>query len=94
VTYKIRLNPRAFNPLTKQIIASRLWEIEQVADKDSERVIWHCSDIRVNDKPIRELYALPKPGDPAWEIECYGIAVRGQDNAIEVHTKDKNVSGH
>ena len=92
--YIVRLNPRAFNPVTRKVIESRLWEIEQCADKDSEKVIWHCADVRIDAKPIREFYALPKPGETAWQQEFFGICVRGQDNAIEIHTGRHDVSGH
>lgn len=83
--YLVRLNPRAYNPLTNKVDPSRLWEVEQCADKDSERVIWHCADVRVNTMPIRDLFKLPKSGEPPWEILLSGICVRGQDNAIEIH---------
>lgn len=82
--YIVRLNPRARNPLTRKIDVSRVWEVEQLADKDSERVIWHCSEIRVGDRPIRELFVLPKPGEKATEMEFTGICFRGQDNAIVI----------
>lgn len=82
--YKIRLNPRAFNPLTRKVNSDRLWEVEQVADRDSEKVIWHCADIRVDGVPIKDLFKLPKEGDPAWEITCAGICVRGQDDVVEI----------
>lgn len=82
--YIVRLNPKAFNPLTNKVIVARLWEVEQCADKDSEKVLWHCADVRINDKPIREIFVLPKPGEKAFEVSCSGICVRGQDNAIEI----------
>ena len=92
--YLIRLNPQAFNPLTRKVIASRLWEIEQCANKDSEKVVWHCDDVRIDSTPIRELYFLPKPDEKPWEIERFGICVRGQDNVVEIHTGAADVSGN
>lgn len=99
--YIVRLNPKAINPITHKIIASRLWEIEQCETTgrngriDSEKVLWHCADVRIDDKPIRELFTLPAPGSTEpWKIECYGIVVRGQDNAIEIHTGAHDASGN
>ena len=92
--YLIRLNPKAFNPVTRQIIAERLWEVEQCASKDSEKVIWHCADVRVDDKPIRTLYTLPKQEEKPWEVEHFGICVRGQDNAIVIRTGPRDASGN
>lgn len=92
--YIVRLNPRAFNPLTKRVIAERLWEVEQAANKDSEKVIWHCADIRIDGVPMRDLFTLPKPGEGVWSKEVFGICVRGQDNAIEIHTGNAHASGN
>jgi hypothetical protein len=93
--YIVRLNPKAFNPVTKRVIPERLWEVEQVANKDSEKVIWHCADIRIDQTPIRELFSLtPSEGKATWEYECFGICVRGQDNAIEIKTGRSDVSGN
>jgi len=85
--YFVRLNPRAFNPLTKQVNESRMWEIEQCADKDSEKVIWHAQDVRVDKTPIRELFHLVP--DKPWEGEYIGVCFRGQDNVIEIHTREQ-----
>jgi hypothetical protein len=84
VIYKVRLNPRAFNPLTKKVNADRLWEVEQTADRDSEKVVWHCADVRVNGTPIRDLFKLPKDGEPPWEMTASGACTRGQDDVIEI----------
>lgn len=92
--YIVRLNPKAYNPITRAIIVSRLWEIEQCANKDSGRVIWHCADVRVDKTPIRELYTLPKEGENPWEAEYFGICVRGQDDAIEIRTGEHDASGN
>jgi hypothetical protein len=83
--YLIRINPKAVNPLTGKIDPRRLWEVEQCANKDSAKVIWHCADIRIGTKPIYEIFKLPAPGEPAKDLEFFGICVRGQDNAIEIH---------
>jgi hypothetical protein len=94
VRYLIRLNPKAFNPITRAVIASRLWEIEQCSNQDSECVIWHCADVRIDGIQIRMFFTLPKDGEKPWEKECFGICVRGQDNAIEIHTGASDVSGN
>lgn len=92
--YLVRLNPKAFNPITRKVIAERLWEIEQCATRDSEKVIWHCAEVRVDAEPIRTLYTLPNQDAKPWEAEYFGICVRGQDNAIEIRTGAHNVSGN
>ena len=92
--YLVRLNPNGFNPITRRVIAERMWEIEQCATKDSEKVLWHCADVRINQTPIRELYELPKEVGHPWEMECFGICVRGQDNAIEIRTGRADASGN
>lgn len=97
--YLIRLNPKAFNPVTRKIIASRLWEVEQCAwkgrdgNQNSEPVIWHCAEVRIDSVPIRTLYTLPKQEEKPWEAEYFGICVRGQDNAIEIRTGKQDASG-
>ena len=92
--YVVRLNPKAFNPLTKQVIPDRLWEIEQCANRDSEKVIWHAGEVRIDGVPMRELFKLPEPGGKPWELECFGFCVRGQDNAIEIRTRRPDASGN
>ena len=92
--YILRLNPRAYNPITKRLMPERLWEVEQCASKDSEKVIWHCADVRVDAEPVRTLYAAPAPGLKPWEREFFGTCVRGQDNAIEIHTGPSDASGN
>lgn len=96
--YLVRLNSKAYNPITGKVIASRLWEIEQCAfgtsPNVSEKVIWHCADVRIDATPIRELYALPKLGEKPWEKEFFGICVRGQDNVVEIKTGRHDASGN
>lgn len=98
--YLVRLNLKAYNPITRKVIAGRLWEVEQCLKMggngiiNSEPVIWHCADVRVDQTPIRELFRLAKDGEKPWELEVWGICVRGQDNAIELHTGDHDVSGN
>lgn len=92
--YLVRLNPRAYNPITGKVIEARLWEVEQCANRDSERVLWHCHDIRIDQTPIRELFTLPKDGEGPWERTYFGICVRGQDNVVEIKTGAADVSGH
>lgn len=91
--YLVRLNKRAFNPLTREVDAKRVWEIEQCATPDSAKVIWHCEDIRIDKTPIRELFQLPTDGT-SWEIKVFGICVRGQDNVVEIHTGPQDASGN
>ena len=92
--YLVRLNKNAYNTLTHQVVASRLWEVEQCGNKDSEKVLWHCADVRIDGIPLCQLYQLPKQGEQPWEAEYFGICTRGQDNAIEIHTGNKDASGN
>jgi len=98
--YLVRLNQRAFNALTRQVKASILWEVEQCEKiggnglVDSKRVIWHCADIRIDQKPIRELYQLPKEDGKPWETEVWGVCLRGQDDVVEIKTSAADVSGN
>lgn len=92
--YIVRLNQKAFDPVTRKVNADRLWEIEQKATKDSEKVIWHCADIRIDQTPIREIFTMPQEGQPLWQTEYFGICVRGQDNVVEIHTGDRDASGN
>lgn len=100
--YLIRLNPRAVNPLTRRVFAPRLWEVEQCANKDSERVIWHCADVRVDQKLLTQIAPLeayqefgkPIDGKKPWELEVWGVCVRGQDDVIEIRTGDRDASGN
>ena len=92
--YIVRLNPRAVDPLTRKVIPERLWEVEQCANKDSEKVRWHCAEVRVDDKMIQTLFTLPGKEEKPWEAEFFGICVRGQDNAVEIKTGAHDVSGN
>lgn len=92
--YLVRLNKKAFNPVTKQVKDSVIWEVEQAPNRDSEAVIWHCSAVKIDGVGISAFFEIPKPGAPAWEIERFGIATRGQDNAIEIRTGKADASGN
>jgi hypothetical protein len=98
--YIVRLNPRAFNPLTHKVSAHILWEVEQCEKiggngrMDSEKVIWHCADVRIDGRHVREFFQLPKEGEKLWQYDCFGVCTRGQDNAIEIRTEAPNVSGN
>jgi hypothetical protein len=107
--YLIRLNPRAFNPLTQKVIASRLWEIEQCEKTggnglvDSKQVIWHAANVRIDKQKLEDLvplaayrdFAQPaKIGEKKWELEVWGVCTRGQDDAVEIRTGEKDVSGN
>ena len=94
--YLVRLNPKAFNPLTRKVVAKRLWEIEQCATKDSEKYIWHCADVRINSTPISQFFRLVMDGEKSktWEKEVYGICLRGQDDVVEIRTGKKDASGN
>lgn len=82
--YKVRLNPRAYNPITGKVDPKRVWEIEQCSTKDSEKVIWHCAEVLIDGVPFRTIFVLPKAGEKPFEAEYQGIVVRGQDDAIEI----------
>jgi len=98
--YIVRLNPKAFNPLTRKVIAGRLWEVEQCKTVgkdgrlDSEKVIWHCADVRIDSRNIGQEFKLPKDGEKPWEMEVYGICLRGQDDVVEIRTGKKDASGN
>lgn len=92
--YLVRLNSKAFNPITRKVIVERLWEIEQCATRDSGRIIWHCANVRIDAQPIRELFVLPKEGEKPWEAEYFGICTRGQDDTLEIHTGRQDASGN
>ena len=92
--YLLRLNPKAFNPLTGKVIAARLWEIEQTGNRDSESVVWHAADVRIDSTHVRELFQMPKEGEKPWQIERFGTCVRGQDNAIVILTGPADDSGN
>jgi len=84
MTYKVRLNARSFNPMTRRVDLTRLWEVEQMENKDSAKCIWHCAAVRVGETLLSpELFAKYqlKTFD---EIVYHGIIVRGQDNIIEI----------
>lgn len=92
--YIVRLNRKAFNPISNALIPGRLWEVEQCANKDSEKVIWHCGDVRINGRPIHEIFKPPTDASKMFEVEvkASGIIVRGQDNAIEIRPGQHDVS--
>ena len=90
--YLVRLNPRAYNPITHRVNAARVWEVEQCATRDSGRVIWHCADIRIDSTPIHELFQLQK--DKPWEGTYFGKCFRGQDDVVEIHTGSPDASGN
>jgi hypothetical protein len=91
VKYIVRLNQRAYNPLTSKVDPKRVWEIEQCADRDSEKVIWHCAEVRIGEKFIRELFVLPKKGEKATELTFWGICTIGQDNAFVIDERKHDV---
>jgi hypothetical protein len=83
--YIVRLNPKAWNPITNRVEPSRLWEVEQCATKDSEKVIWHRANVRIGERGINELFVLQKPGEAPTELHFEGIIVGGgQDNALVI----------
>lgn len=88
--YVVRLNPRAFNPLTRQVIKNKLWEIEQCADKDNEKIVWHCANVKINDTYINQIFVLPKEGEQPFERTYYGICLRGVDDALEIVERVSN----
>jgi hypothetical protein len=66
-------------------MVNKLWEVEQRADKDSERVIWHCANVRIGVNPIEYFFTVPKKNEPPWELHYQGTCYTdGQDNAIVI----------
>lgn len=100
--YVVRLNQKAYNPLTKKVMAERLWEVEQqpmayiggFGEKDKEKTVWHCAEVRINGESVTQLFRLPVKGGAPWEHTCYGVAIRGADDAIEIHTGPMDASGN
>ncbi len=82
--YKVRLNPRSFNPLTRRVDLSRLWEVEQVADKDSAKVIWHCTAVRVGEHLLDPVLFAQYQKTTYDEIVYHGIITRNGDNEIAI----------
>jgi hypothetical protein len=97
--YIIRLNPRAMNPLTKRIDERRLWEVEQCewsgrsGNRDSEKVIWHFADVKINETPIVQYLKENKIALKGLEIKLSGIAVIDGSNAIKILTGKHDVAG-
>jgi hypothetical protein len=94
VKYIVRLNPKAWNPITQKVDQKRLWEVEQCATRDSEKVMWHDGVVRIDGEPIGKFFKAPKPGEKPWQFECHGICVRSQDNAFDILTSRSDVSGN
>lgn len=84
--YIVRLNPKAFNPVTGKVDSTRLWEVEQCATKDSEKCIWHRDRVRIGDRGINEFYTLAEKGQPPTELKFEGICITGQDSALVIIT--------
>jgi hypothetical protein len=86
VRYLIRLNKKAINPLTQKLNPQRRWEVIQKADKDSEQVTWHCSDVRIGERNAQEYFEMPPPPKTIWDWELHfvGTVARGQDNAVVI----------
>lgn len=77
--YRVRLNPKNFNPLTGKAGALP-WEVEQVADKDSPRVIWHCASVCIGHTPVTL-------GGNDF-VEFYGVIFTdGRTNAIVIQER-------
>ena len=82
--YIIRINRRAYNPITGKLIPGKIWEIEQCATPENEKVLWHCAEIRIGTESIAKFFTMPKPGDPPFELVIFGLAARAHDDAIVI----------
>lgn len=87
--YTVRLNPRAYNPITRRNEESRRWEVVQEEIKggtghDSESVIWHSAEVRVDGAPVQALFDAAKAPK---ELKFHGVVFRAADNAIEITTR-------
>lgn len=89
--YIVRLNQKSVNPITLRVDPRILWEVEQVGDRDSEKVVWHCAEVEINGRPLREFFTLPKKGEPPTELTYHGVVTRGQNNAIVILTRATEV---
>jgi hypothetical protein len=92
--YRVRINPKNYNPLTKAANPNKYWEVSQMANKDSEQVTWLCGDIRVSGVPIQTLFesaavdGFRRKGAVApIELIFHGVILRGHDNAIEINER-------
>jgi len=94
--YTVRLNPRAYNPITRRDDASRRWEVVQMANKDSEAAIWHCAEVRVDGVPVQNLFndVVSAPETRPKELKFYGVVFRAADNAIEITTRTAGYEVH
>jgi len=89
--YIVRINPKAYNVLLKRIIPAIIWEVEQVKTRDSEKVIWHCSNVKIDGVPITKIFPLPKKGEPPTQMEFAGVCIRdGYEDAIQILTKGRH----
>lgn len=84
--YLVRLNKKAINPLTGKLNPKLRWEVVQKADKDSQKVTWHCEDVRIGNEPAYTFFKLPAPPKTIWDWELHyiGTVARGQDNAVVI----------
>lgn len=84
--YVVRLNSRAYNPITGKLVPGKLWEVEQCASHDPEitKAVWHCAEVRIGTDSITKLFTLPPPGAPPFELTVYGLAARAHDDAIVI----------
>jgi hypothetical protein len=97
VKYIIRLNMKAYNPITGKVDPKRVWEVEQAATKDSAKCVWHCAEVTIRrgsvDTPIRDIIKQrfedkPESGKVKLvEFEYWGVVFRGQDDAIVIHER-------
>jgi hypothetical protein len=88
--YTVRVNSKGFNPILRKLDPERYWEVEQeeimggnvagVTTRDSEPVIWHCAEVRVNGVSIKDLFDPTK----IKEMKFRGAIARGAGNAIEI----------
>lgn len=92
--YLVRLNKKAWNPILGKVIEGRVWEVEQVANKDSAKCIWHCANVKIRrnevDTPISQEITQSGMKVKPTEIELAysGIAVRGQDDSIVIDVRN------
>lgn len=102
--YIVRMNLKAWNPLTSKVDMRRVWEVEQCQSKDSEKCIWHCSEVRIRTRDgvetsIGDLFAkemkAPLPqGEKRKPVEIvsHGIVVREADDAIVIREGGHDVA--
>lgn len=98
--YIVRINPKALDMLTKQVNEKVLWEVEQCEARgrandhiDSEKVIWHCANVKIDDMSIEKYITEHKLPLKGLAVAVSGVAIRDASDAIKIITGPHDGSG-